>query len=159
MSQQTMDTGHTDVIDMLDRVPHHFCRDDRFFGDGNVARPRRNYGNDAFAVALAIALENDGSCQRTVLHFRHLAGDCLKLFFGRPRGENIPAMICQSLKNTCDLPWSLSLAEYDFRYSLAKCPVMIDLGKSEVFEREVAQPFDGLIGAQYPCPNLFKQLS
>ena len=141
-----MDASNSDVVNVLDGVPHHFRRDDSFFRDGNVAGPRRNYGNDAFTVALAIALENNRSRQRTVLNFWHHVCDRRKLFIGRPRGENIPALLCQSLENTRDLPRSLSLAEYDFRHSLAKCPVVIDLGETEVFEREVAQPFDGVIG-------------
>ena len=69
-------------------------------------------------------------------------------------GENIPALLCQSLENTRDLPRSLSLAEYDFRHALAKCPVVIDLGETEVFEREVAQPFDGVIAQHAQEPRL-----
>jgi hypothetical protein len=78
---------------MLDAVAHQFGGDYGFFGYGDVAGPGGNYGDDSFAVALAVALKGNGAGQRAVFGFRDLGGYGSVLGFGGARGQDVSAVI------------------------------------------------------------------
>ena len=89
-----MDAGYSYVIDVLDVVAHQFGGDDGFFGYGDVAGSGGDYHDHAFAMLLAVALENDGSCQRTEFCLGYGGGYGGVLVFGGTGGQDIAALGC-----------------------------------------------------------------
>src|SRR5580658_4091994 len=67
MGQQTVDAGYSYVIDVLNFVAHQFGGDYGFFGYGNVAGSGGDDYDYSLAVAMTVALEDDGSGQGTIL--------------------------------------------------------------------------------------------
>ena len=50
--------------------------------------------------------------------------------------------------NRCNLRRRLAFAEYDLREAFAKRPVVVDLGKSQVLERQVPELLQDLVATQ-----------
>jgi hypothetical protein len=56
-------------------------------------------------------------------------------------------LLCLRIEDAYNLFGRLSRAEYNFRQSLSNMPVMVDLGKAQVLERQMPQALYGLVNA------------
>src|ERR1035438_6419380 len=92
---------------MLNVVAHQFRGDDCFFGDRDVAGSRRDDYDHAFAVLLAVALENDGTSQGTILCevdiVGQYGGDGGVLFLGGSRCQHVAAVGREAAEDVGDL--------------------------------------------------------
>jgi hypothetical protein len=113
MGQKAVNAGDSYIVDVLNVVAHQFGGDYGFFGDGDVAGSRRHDHDYSLAVTLAITLERDGSCQRTILGLplviSERSDDGGVLFFGGARGENIAAVGGEAREDSGDLGWRFAL--------------------------------------------------
>src|SRR5256885_6336821 len=103
MRQQSVNPGYSNVVDMLYFVPHHLRSDDRLLGHWDIAGSRRNYGDHTLAIALAIALQNDGPGHRTILGFLYVCGHGPILLIGRACCQYIATVFGQSLEDGSDV--------------------------------------------------------
>jgi hypothetical protein len=119
---------------MLDAVAHQFGGDYGFFGYGDVAGPGRDYGDDSFAIALAVALKGNGASQRAVFNFGNLGGYGFVLGFGGTRGQDVSSVLSKTGEDLSDLSGRFSFTENHFGHAMAEGAMVIDLGEAEVFE-------------------------
>src|SRR5580698_1839555 len=152
-----MDSGYTDVVKMLNVVAHDFGGGDGFFGHGNVTGAGGNDGDGAFSVFLVIALEDDGTRQFAIFCLADFFSYGCELLFGGAGGQDVTAMLGQAGKNLRYLCRGLALAEYDFRHPRAQRAMVIELGESEVFKRQMAQAGHGLVGRELSAANLLEE--
>jgi hypothetical protein len=68
-------------------------------------------------------------------------------------------MLSEPTENAGYLFGGLALTENDFRHALAKGAVMIDLGKSQVFEGQVAEAVDGVVGRELLLSDLVEEFA
>jgi hypothetical protein len=141
-----MDASYADVVDVLDGISHEFRGDYCFFGYGDVAGSGGDYSDHAFAVALAVALEDDGAGQRAVFGFLDLGGYGGVLLFSCARRQDISAVFGQAAEDGGYLLGRFALAEDHFGHALPEGSVVVDLGEAEVFEGQVTEAGDGLVG-------------
>jgi len=66
-------------------------------------------------------------------------------------------MFSETGENMGNLLWRLALAEDDLGRSLPERSMMIDFGEAQVFERQVAQTFEGMVGGEATATNLTQQ--
>ena len=102
-----------------------------------------------FHVLFVITLQDDGSCHFPVLgspNFFLYGGELLLIGAG---GKDIAALFGQLCENGCDLYWSLTLAQNDFGHSVPQGAMVVDLGESEVFKRQMAQARYGVVGSEF----------
>jgi len=85
--------------------------------------------------------------------------DGFELFFGRARGEDVAFVGGQSCEDFGYLRGGLAFAEDHFGHALAEGAVVVELGEAEVFEGEMAQALDGLVGGQFALADLVEELS
>jgi hypothetical protein len=62
-------------------------------------------------------------------------------------------------ENSGNLRRTLSLAENDLGHSHAQCAVMVHFGEAKVFERQVSQLPDSVIGREFPGPDFFEEFA
>ncbi len=148
MGEKSVDAGYSDIVEVMDRVAHEFGGDDRFFGYGDVAGSGGDYGDDAFAVAAAVALKGDGAGEGTVFGLGDLGADGFVLLFCRAGGQDVAFVVGQFCEDFGYLGGSFAFAEDHFGHALAEGTVVVELGEAEVFEREVAEAGDGFVGGQ-----------
>src|SRR5262252_874070 len=154
-----MNAGNTDVVEVLDLVAHHFGRDDSLFGNRNVTGSRRDNRDNSPAVFGRIFLQDDCARKLPILHSPYLLLHRGKLPVVGARGQNIPAMSCQARENASHLRSRLSLAENDFRHSIAERAMMINLGESQIFEWKVTQAINRIVGRERASADLLKEVS
>ncbi len=145
MGEKAVNASDSYVVEMLDAVAHEFGGDDGFFGYGNVAGSGGDDRDDAFAVALAITLERDGSGQRAVFGFGDLGGDGFVLLFGGASGEDVSSMLGKTGEDGGNLSGRFPFAENHFGHAYAERAVVIDLGESQIFERQMAETLHRLV--------------
>jgi hypothetical protein len=181
MGEETVDAGDSDVVDVLDAVAHEFSGDDGFFGDGDVAGSGGEDGDGAVSAEFAGVVEGDGSGEGVVLRlgsvvptfrkarnvghplfilvFMEGGGDGFELGFGGAGGQDVVAVGGEADKDFGDLCGSFSLGKDDFGGSLAEGAVVVDFGESEVFEGQVAEALDGLVGRDALFLEIREQLA
>jgi hypothetical protein len=161
MGEQAVNSGDSDVIDMLNFVAHHFGGDYRFFGYRDVAGSGGDDHDHALAalLILAIALEHDGASQGTKFGAVHGGGYRGVLFGGRSGREHVAALSGQAAEDLRYLPWRFALSKNYLGHALAQGAMVVDLGKTQVLKGQVAQPLDGLVGRDALFPDLIEQLT
>ena len=65
-------------------------------------------------------------------------------------------MLRKPCKNPRNLHRSLPFSQDDFRHASPQCPVMIDLGKTQVFKRHVAQAVDSVVGRKLTLADILE---
>jgi hypothetical protein len=80
-----------------------------------------------------------------LLVFGFKVADGAKHIFGGARSQNVAVVPGHAGKDLSNLRWSLAGGKYDFGHAGAEGAVMIELGKTDVFERQVAQPVEGIV--------------
>jgi hypothetical protein len=66
---------------------------------------------------------------------------------------------CQSLENLRDLRRSFPFGEDDLRHSDPNAPMMVHLGKAEVFKREMPHPGNRVVGRELAGADLIEELA
>src|SRR5208282_2145318 len=92
MGQQAVNAGYSYVVDVLNFVAHQFGGDHCLFGDRDVAGTCGHDHDHSLTALLAIAFEDDGTGEGTILCSRNDGGDCGVLFFGGSRCEHVAAV-------------------------------------------------------------------
>jgi hypothetical protein len=80
------------------------------------------------------------------------------LFLVCARRQHIAAMGRQPVEDSCDVLRGLPLGEDHLGHTLAQSPMMIDLGKPNIFEGKVPQALDRLVGRLPLLPDVLKKL-
>ena len=124
---------------------------------GQIAGTGADHGDFAFAAQSAVAPDAHGAGGGEVLGLRMLALETLGGGRIGARDENVLGLVEQARDDGADLVGSLALAEDDFRNSVPQRAMMIDLGEAQVFERQVAQAFDGRVDVHRSGADLFEQ--
>jgi len=106
---------------------------------------------------MLIALQKDYTGLHAVLGGRNEVLHGRELFFRCPGGEDIVAMLSQALKDSGDVFGSLALSEDNFGHAVSQCPMVIDLGKTNIFEGHVPHAADGGIDIHSAVTHLLKE--
>ena len=154
-----MDSRDADVVEVFDVVAHEFGGHDGFFGNGDVAGSRGNHGDGSFAVGSWVALQHDRSRQFAVFGGAYFLLDCGELFFVGVRGQDVAAMLGQPRENLGDLRRSLAFSEDHFGHAGAEAAMVIDLGKAQIFERQMAQAVYCLVGRELAVADLLEEFA
>lgn len=160
MRQQTMDTGHADVIEPRNLVTHNLGGDDCLLGYGYVAGAGRYYGDQTFAVARPVAAQHDGAGFGFVFCRANVFLDGEKLLFAGAGGKYVVlAVLRQAFEDSGNLRGRLALAKNHLRHADSQHPMVIDLGKPQILKREVSQAVYGGIRCHLSGSNLLQQLT
>ena len=154
-----MDAGHADVVQVLDVVAHHLRGHDRFFGDRNITGPRRDDYDFSLAVFRAVSLEHDGARQFAILRLAHSTAHRGELFFSSARGQHGRLVPRQPREDRRHLPGGLALGQHHLGEAGAQRAVVIHLGEVQVFERQVTEASDGLVGRELASAHVVEELS
>ncbi len=133
--------GYADVVDHFDGVAHRFGGDLRFFGDGYVAGACRYDGDLSFAVRGLVAEEADSARSGEVFTAREGCQHCRRHCGRGSCDQDIALVIEEPGRNGDNLFGGLAHGKDHFRNAVTQRPVMVHIGKTEVFEREVAYSF------------------
>ena len=144
--QQPVQSCNSNVIEKLYTVPHHLCRDDGFFRDGNVASARRDDEDWPFPRDRPVASDANrfGKRMKCCIAPQPSYGAV------NPRvGARDQYIVCRLRTqhpghDTRNLLRSLPLCVNDLSKALAQSAMVIDLGETEVFEWQMPQSFGGL---------------
>ena len=155
-----MNAGDADIVEAVDAVAHELGGELGFFGDGNVAGAGGDDADDAFTSDLAIAFDGDGPGE--LVKFRCVVQALYgrEGFFVGAGDQNILAGVSaeHAFGDFGDLAGRFAFAEDNFGKTLTESPVMVDFGKSQVFEGQMFQAFDGGFAREFAGANGFHQL-
>ena len=155
-----MNAGDADIVEAVDAVAHELGGELGFFGDGNVAGAGGDDADDPFTSDLAIAFDGDGSGERVKFRCVVQALHGREGFFVGAGDQNILAGVSaeHAFGDFGDLAGRFAFAENNFGKTLTQSPVMVDFGKSQVFEGQMFQAFDGSFAREFAGANGFHQL-
>ena len=145
-----MQTGDSNIVQGLNRVSEYVERDDGFFGNGNIGSPSRNNQDCAFSTYRFVPSNNNRPGSGIEHGFRHDFLNAGILLAGRSRHENVVLVLRHGFDNSSHLFGRFAGAENSFRKSLAQAPMVIDIGKSQVFKRKVPEPIHCPVIRQNP---------
>src|SRR5262249_11300641 len=74
-------------------------------------------------------------------------------------GEHVAALGGHSLEDPSYLRRALALGKDHLQHARAHAPVMVDLGKAQVFKRHVPQPSNSFVGRDEAGSNFLKQFA
>src|SRR5580700_12203706 len=154
-----MNAGHAHVIKMLNLVAHDLGCDYRLFSNRNVAGSRRDHRDNSLAIFLFVPLQNDCPRQFVVLGPTHFLFYCGELLFASPRRKKVAVMLRQSRKYLRQLRWRLALSKYHFRHAYPQRAMMIDLGESQIFKRQMPQALDSFVGRNLSRTDLLEKFA
>ncbi len=159
VGEEAVDAGDSDVIEMLDAIAHEFGGDHGFFGYRNIARASRDDGDYSFTITTAIAVEGDRSGFGAVGGFGDLGHNCVELFFGCARGQNVAIFVVkgQAGENLGYLGRRFALAENHLGHPLPQGPMVVYFGEVQVFEGEMAQASYGFVGGEFAGPHFLEE--
>jgi hypothetical protein len=89
----------------------------------------------------------------------HFLLDRGELLFAGPRRKKVAVMLRQSRKYLRQLRRRLALSKYHFRHAYAQRAMMIDLGKSQIFERQMPQALDSFVGRNLSRTDLLEKFA
>src|ERR1700722_14700306 len=144
---------------MIGRVTHDFGRNYGFFGDGYVAGACRNHCNNSFAILFFVSLEHDGSRQVAIFRSADLLLHGGELFFIGVGRQYVAAMLSEAGKDLRHMRRRFLLAENYFWHSASKDAMMIDLGKTQVFERQVTQALDRVVRREFASADRVEEFA
>jgi hypothetical protein len=159
MRQQTVNAGDAHVVEALHGISHNLGCHHRLFRHRNVAGSRRDHRDRALAIFRLVTPQGNGAGLLVIHRPRKFLLHRRELFFVGARRQHVAAMFRETRKDPGNLRGSLALPEDDLGHAHAQPPVMIDLGESQVFKRQVPQTIDRVIGREFPRAHLLKQFS
>ena len=68
-------------------------------------------------------------------------------------------MFGEASKNPCDLRGRLPFSQDDFRHAIAQRAVMVDFSESEIFEGQMAEASDGVVGREFAFADLLEKFA
>ena len=137
-----LNPGHAYVVQMLRAIAHHARREQRFFRNRNVAGSRRDDCDGSLPVLLRVARQNDRPCQGAVLRSANFLLHRSKLFFVRASREDVSFVPGQLRENRRQVCRRLALAENHLRHPDTQGAMVVYLGESQVFKRQMPQARD-----------------
>jgi len=163
MGKQAVNSGDSYVVDVLDVIAHQFRGDDCFFGYGDVTGSGGYDHDHALAVRLAVALEDDGASEWTIVGLGHMVSECGGdggvLFFGGSCGQHVAAVGGEAGEDVGYLAGRFALGEDHLGHALAQGAMMVELGETQVLEGQVAQALYGFVGGEALFSDLVEQLA
>lgn len=132
MTEESMDSGDTDIEEMLGGIAHRPGSFDGLFGDWDIGCSRRDDENCSATFRLDLFLvRRDGSCHRIVFRGADDFFQRRKMFdVGAGCKENA-TVADDPTTDFCNLPRGLSFTQNDFGKSLPHFTVMVDHGEIE----------------------------
>jgi len=150
MGKQAVNSGDSYVVDVLDVIAHQFRGYDCFFGYRDVTGSGGHDHDHALAARLAIALEDDGAREWTIVGLGHMVSECGGyggvLFFGGSRRQHVAAVGGEAVEDFGDLAGRFALGKDHLGHALAQGAMMVELGETQILKRQVTQALYGLVG-------------
>jgi hypothetical protein len=81
------------------------------------------------------------------------------LGFGGTSRHDVSVVVREPAKDFGYLPGRFALGEDNLGHSLAEGTMVVELGKAEVFERQMAQALNGFVGSETFTPDLVEDLA
>ena len=125
------------VPDAPDAVAHRFGGQRGFFGDGDVARARRDDGDFARAAFGQVATDANHARRRVPLGIGHDVAHLAEGRLVRPRDEHVGRARDQPLDDLDDLHARLARAEHDFGKPQPRRPRIINTRVADVFKMKI----------------------
>src|SRR5580692_5508728 len=91
-------------------------------------------------------------------YFAEFAFDCADLLWRNPRRQDIIAVLRQPAENFGEMGGILSRAKDHLRHADAQRAMVIDVGEAEIFEGEMAEFLDGLVGGDFAAAYVVEEL-
>src|SRR5260370_35524334 len=149
-----MEYGEANIVEGLDAVAKELGAQGGLFGDWNIggARAQELYSAQSEGLRRFRNKHSDMSLG-PVIERAQFAVDRARLIGGEPRDDQIHAGSGHTFADGCDLIRALALSEYHLGNAAPKPAMIVELGKTQIFERQVAQAAEGLLSAQAPPFN------
>jgi hypothetical protein len=158
-----VNSGDSYVIDVLDVITHQLRGDDCFFGYWDVTGSGGHDHDHALAVRLAIALEDDGAREWTIVGLGPMVSECGGdggvLFFGGSRGQHVAAVGGEAGEDFSHLAGRFALGKNHLGHALAQGAMMVELGETQVLKGQVTQALYGFVGGEALFSNLLEELA
>jgi hypothetical protein len=106
-----------------------------------------------------VPLQHDRARQFAILRGSYFFPYRSKLFLISVRGQDVAIVPGQPRENLGHLRWSFPLTEDHFGHAHAQGTMMIDFGKTQVFEGEVAQTIYSVVGHEFAVADLFEKFA
>ena len=158
-ASKPMNPRHAHIVEVLDFIPHHFRCDDRLFRDRNIAGPGRDHRHNSLAVFRRIFLQDNGAGEFAKFHTAYFFLYGGKLLFAGASRQDVPAMLRQPFKDSGSLRRSFPFSENDFRHPVPQRAMMINFRKPQVFEGQVTQTHDCIVGRDRAFAHFLKQFA
>src|SRR5512140_1744816 len=153
-----MNTGDTHVIEVLDFVTHDLGGDDGFFGNRDIAGSGGDNRDLALTVFLLVLPQGDAASRIMELGCGDKNTDLFKLRLCRARRENVVFPQREPLEDRSDVGSGFALSEDDLRHADPNGAMVVNLGEAEVFEREVLELLDRIVGRDLTLFDLLEEL-
>jgi hypothetical protein len=88
-----------------------------------------------------------------------MGGNRIVLLMGSASGQNVSAVLGQLAEDAGNLGRSLPLSENDFWHTNSKSAVVIDLRKSQVFKRQMAETLHRFVRRKLSIPYILENAS
>ena len=148
LRQQAMDAGNAHVVHVLHLVAHDLRRDHSFFGNRNIAGTRRHHDDLSLAVDRLVLRQGDGARQFVKLRLAELALHRAELLRRNARRQHVVAVLREPAENRGEVRGSLSRSKDHLRHADAQRAMMVHVGESQVFERQMLQLLHRLVGRE-----------
>src|SRR5205807_375984 len=94
-----------------------------------------------------------------VLSSTYLLLYCSELLLIGPRGQNVASVFSEPGENSCYVRGCLALSENDLRHAGAEGTMVIHFGEAEVFEGQVAQAVNRVVGRKFSAADLVEKFA
>src|ERR1700730_11604204 len=146
-----MEAGDGHIVEALDFVADELAAQGGLFRDWNIGGARAQHHYSAMSEGLRrFRNEHSDMSFGPVIERAQFAFDRARLIGGEPRDDQIHAGGGHTFTDGCDLIRALALPEYHLGNAAPKPAMIVELGKTQIFERQMAQAAEGFLGAQAP---------
>ena len=143
-----MDAGDSHVVQVPHVVAHGLRRDNRFFGDRNVAGAGGNHDDLSLAVESLVLRERDGARELVECSLAKLALHGTKLLRRNPSRQDVVPVLGKPGEDGGKLLRSFSRPKDDFGHAHAQRAMMIHVGEAQVLERKMPQLLHCFVGRE-----------
>src|SRR5581483_6542461 len=154
-----MDPSDPNVIEPLHLISHDFRSDDRFLRHRNVAGACRNNSYGSLPILSRILAKNNGARKFPIFCFANFLFYRRKLLRRGVSSKDVALVLGEASEDLGDLRRRFPLSEHDLGHAHTNRPMMVHLGKAEVFKWQMPKTINGFVGRQLPRSDLLKQLS
>src|ERR1700737_4895305 len=130
-----MESGDANIVEALDAVAEKLGAQGGLFGDWNIGGTRAQHHYSAMSEGLRrFCNEHSDMSFGPVIECAQFAFDRARLIGGEPRDDQIHAGGGHMLTDSCDLIRALALSEYHLGNAAPKPAMIVELGKTQIFE-------------------------